>query len=53
MDLGDDYENVEIGCPVVFDNQDVFKNLVPIEILTWCDINKISKVVEHLAKRED
>ncbi len=47
------YENVEIGCPVVFDYQDVFKNLIPIEILTWCDINKIQNVVEHLAKRED
>ncbi len=47
------YENVEIGCPVIFDNQDVFKNLIPIEILTWCDINKIENVLEHLAKRKD
>ena len=44
------YENVEIGCPVVFDDNDVFKNLIPNEILDWCDINKVVNVLEHLAK---
>lgn len=46
------YENVEIGCPVVFDKTDLFKNLIPSEILTWCHINKIQDVIEHLAKKD-
>ena len=45
------YENVEIGCPVVFDKTDVFMNLIPSEILTWCHVNKIQDVVEPLAKK--